>query len=927
MSFLYPELLLLALPAAWLLWRTSPAPSLRLLLRALLLGSLLLALAGPYAGGRSTGRDLVLVVDRSRSMPGGAAATVTEMAELLEQQAQAGDRLAVLSFGAEVALEREPGPAFAFDGFRGTPDPDGSHLADALDQALALIPENRPGSILLLSDGEFHGASPEDAARRAALRGVRLDVRGAGHPVGVDVAVDALELPESVGLGEPFQFAGWVRSDRAVEVGWRLLRGEEVIARGRRELRRGLNHLRFRDLGRAPGLARYRLLLEADGDRVPENDRGLGVTRVEGRRPLLLVNDDGGDGRLAVALREAGMQVETRRPEELPQGDPAFLESYSAVVLENVAVGRLGRLAEAVARQVEDLGGGLMVTGGQASFGVGGYYQSALDPVIPVTMEVRIEHRKMALALAVVLDRSGSMSASAGQGLTKMDLANAGAMEAARLLGPIDEVSVIAVDSEAHTVVGLRPVDDPAAILDQISGIQSMGGGIYTYTGLLAAAHQLERARATNRHIILFADAADAEEPGEFRQLLKQLTEERSTTVSVVALGTPSDSDASFLREVAQRGGGEVYFTTSPQELPRLFAQDTLLAARSSFVDQPTGTVATPGMMAIGAAGAGPWAPLPGYNLTYGRPGAATGVRTTDEYAAPVAATMQAGLGRSAAYTGQVDGEFGVADADWPEVAQTLVTLARWLVGQEPPGEYFPSVRREGREAVLSVEVDRERAPGAAAETLIARMVRPDGSSLPVPLAPVAGDRFEARVPLGGEGVYRFAAQTADGEPIPLAPLAVPYSPEFEPRLDPGEGVKVLGQLARIGRGRLNPPLHEALQGERSGRATRPMALWFALAALFLLLAEILWRRWYETSAPRRRPAPPLEDATPETAAARSPRPAAGPSPPATTRAKPPAPTEGSAAAPVEASAEEPKQAPAPSLNQTLSALKRKRRS
>lgn len=854
MSLLTPELLLLALPATWALLRTTRPRSVRFLLRALGAAALLLALAGPYGGGRSTGRDLVLVVDRSRSMPGESGASVAELARLLGDSASSGDRLAVLSFGADVVLELPLGRSFELPGSGAQVDRDGSHLADALDHALALIPEHRPGSILLVSDGEFHGADPEDAVRRASLRDVRVDVRGADGGAGSDVAVERIDLPESVAVGEPFQFSGWVRSDRAADARWQLLRGDTVISSGSVALRRGSNRLLFRDLAAAPGLAGYRLVVETDGDGAPENNRGLGVTRVDGRRPLLLVNPAGAAGRLTVALREAGMEVDVRSPGTLPNRAPGWLEGYAGVVLEDVSATSLESVLPGLAAQVRDLGAGLLMTGGPAAFGVGGYHRSALDPLLPVTLEVRIEHRKMALAMAIVLDRSGSMAVAAEGGRTKMDLANAGAIEAVSVLGPLDEVAIVAVDSDAHVVVPLRPVDDLLAISRRISGIESMGGGIYTYTGLRAAAEELEGAQAGTRHVILFADANDAEEPEGCAELLAQLRDERRTTVSVVALGSTSDSDAAFLREVAARGGGQSYFTRSAAELPRLFAQDTLLAARSSFVEELTASVSTSALLAIsGSAQAGPWAAVPGYNLTYLRPGAAAGVLTTDEYGAPLVATMQAGLGRSAAFCGQVDGRFGVAHGDWPLVASALVTLARWITAQEPPEGWFASVRRDGTQALVSIELDRQARAESGAEPLFVQVVRPDGSRQSVPLEPAAGDRYHARISLGGEGVYRLAAATASGDMLPLAPQAVPYSPEFEPRTVPDEGARTLGRLARIGRGRLNPTVPEILAGSREGRASQSLTSWFVGAALLLILAEILWRRVLEGRwAPRR---------------------------------------------------------------------------
>ena len=176
----------------------------------------------------------------------------------------------------------------------------------------------------------------------------------------------------------------------------------------------------------------------------------------------------------------------------------------------------------ALARYVTDLGGGLLLTGGGASFGVGGYFKSALDQYLPVSMEIRNEHRKLSLAMAVALDRSGSMAVPAGDGRTKMDLANLGTCAAIQTLGPFDEVGVIAVDSAPHIVSPLTSAKDKDSICEQVRGIQSMGGGIFTYTALVTAAKMVQESEKGTRHIVLFADAADAEEPGDYQRLLEK---------------------------------------------------------------------------------------------------------------------------------------------------------------------------------------------------------------------------------------------------------------------------------------------------------------------------------------------------------------------------------------------------------------------
>jgi hypothetical protein len=152
----------------------------------------------------------------------------------------------------------------------------------------------------------------------------------------------------------------------------------------------------------------------------------------------------------------------------------------------------------------------------------------------------------------------------------------------------------------------------------RILSIESMGGGIFVFEALAAAADMIKGAKAQTRHIILFADAADAEEPGAYADLLFHCRD-AGITVSVIGLGTPLDSDAELLKDVARRGGGNVYFTNDPGSLPALFAEDTFVVARSAFVEDVTPFAFTPGLLALTGRAFGTPPPVGGYDLTYSR--------------------------------------------------------------------------------------------------------------------------------------------------------------------------------------------------------------------------------------------------------------------------------------------------------------------
>lgn len=852
MGFLYPELLLLLLPAAWLAWRWRDESRATNAVRGLVVLLLGLALAGPYLRTAAAGRDLVVVVDRSRSEPAGSDAQALELITMAEGQRGAADRVGVVSFGHAPVVERLPSAGDRFSGFAREVDRDGSDLGAALTTALELIPAGRAGSILLLSDGENNGADPVDVARRARARGIRIDTRATLRPERADLSIERVELPEEVAVGEPFQFSVWVRADARVESEFTLNRGGRTLSSGRRVFEQGLNRLVFRDRLEHSGTARYDVALAADDDRVPENNHGIGVVRARGAPALLVVNEDGAEDSLSAALKKAGLDVRVAAAESAPL-ERVELTAFRAVVLENVAAARIARGIPALRDFVVERGGGLLLTGGRASFGAGGYYKSPLDPLLPVSMEMRQEHRKQAVAMAIALDRSGSMSMPIGNGLQKMDLADLGTVAAVELLSPLDSVAVIAVDTEPHVVQALAPVEHPAEITSKVRRIQSQGGGIFCYTALVAAAAQLADAPQGNRHILLFADASDAKEQEGCDALIDQCVK-AGMTLSVIGLGKESDCDGDFLKDIARRGGGQAQFSDDPADLPRLFALDTLTAARATFVEEPTAVTLLPDLFAMGEITAGGFPDLAGYNLTWLRPGATAGAVTTDEYAAPIVAFHHESLGRVATFAAQVGGRYGGAVVAWPGFATLFSTLARWLVGEEEPQEYFASVRREGKSGVVSVELDRSIDPNPDTSRLEARIETPDGKVAALPLEPVGADRFEARFPLSEAGVTLGVVRLAKERFVTLPPLALPYSPEFERSLDPGAGERTMREIARESAGMVAPAAADLFRGEREGSATRVIAGDLAAAALLLVLLEIAARRlmlWGSIALPR----------------------------------------------------------------------------
>jgi Mg-chelatase subunit ChlD len=844
-----PLWMLLALPLLAGLLR-FPFPS-RLLngLRLAFILLLVAAAAGLEIRLPSRAGTLVVVVDRSRSMPPGSDASHKELIDLLQASMHAEDRLAVVSFGQSASVERG-GETGKFPGFTHDVGPDASSLADGLDTALALIPRDAPGRILVLSDGRWTGRDPGSVTGLAANRGVSIDYRHRSRSAAGDVAIALVDAPVSVAPGEGFLITAWVQSPGDQEVNFEVTRGTTVIASGSKKLTAGLNRLTFRDRASGSGSQAYRIRITSSGDDpVPENNTARALVGVSGPRPILHLTPGKSSG-LTTLLQAGGLNVRAMPPEQF-NFTLEELAGHSAVILENVPAEKIGtRGMETLAEWVRASGAGLMITGGKQSYGPGGYYKSPLEPILPVSLELRQEHRKLALAIVVALDRSGSMALPVAGGKVKMDLANLGTAQVLDMLGPLDEFGCFAVDTKAHEIVGLGPVKDKAGLRDRILRIRSEGGGIYVFEALTASADMIQHAKAGTKHIVLFADAADSEEPGKYEELLEK-TKKAGITVSVIGLGSPKDKDAKLLEDIARRGGGRLFITDKPEELPRLFAQDTFVVARSAFLEDPVRMKPSAGLAALAGRSFALDRAIGGYNLTYLRPEATLGAAAVDEYQGPVVASWQAGAGRVLCYTGEADGQFAGGFAKSPETGEFYSSLARWTAGQQGALGDGMAVTQELRNGVnrvrLHLDPERKADPFAGVPQLRTLRAKPGESprTETVPLSWAGPDTLIAEIPLEGDETALSTASVPGQKPQSLAPVCLPYSPEFAPT---PAGDEDRGRIALEKLGRATGGVERIeLSGIWADLPKLPrrisLAPWLLLAAVILILLEVLERR------------------------------------------------------------------------------------
>lgn len=847
----YPEALLLVVPASMAWWWLARDGAGRWW-RALGLLLLVIAAARPSLRQAEMGADVIVVLDRSLSM-GDARAAQQELIELIADQRESSDRLGVVVFGDGAQLAQGPRE-------RGLPKlaelaavPDGaSSMSEALQMAGALVPPGRTARLVVHSDGETTGSGLRTVIAELAGRGIVVDVVRVERAPLPDAAVLRIDAPDSLRLGESFLATARFSSDGAGARKYTIKRNGRLLTQGTVELGPRPVTVTFADRPSQPGVARYTVTLDAAADAVPQNNQTEAFVQVLGGERILVVGGAATKaGNVARAAEAAGFEAVS-----VPAGPVTLgqLMGYDAVVLEQVPAEELTLAGmEAVARWVSDFGGGLLFTGGPAGFGAGGYHKSPVERVLPVSMELRDQNRRLGAALAVALDRSGSMMAEAGRGQTKMDLANAGTVAAVELLSPIDEIAVYAVDVDPHEIIPLQRVRNKSSLVGKVKDIESTGGGIYVYNALVAAGRALLGSDRATRHLVLFADADDAEEPGDYVKLLADYRA-AGITVSVIGLGTDKGMDAQLLKDVARLGGGRVHFAAEAKDLPRVFAQETVLMAQTSWNKNPVRLKRQAELARLLPAVpelAGEWPEVGGYNVNWAKDRAMVLATAPGDPTVPAVAAWWAGTGRAVSMAFDIDGKHSGGLLDWSGYAPLMSSLLRWTAGADAADMGALYAERDGRNVALRLELDPEQRDRWPAQPPVVKLIdvkSPDTEPRTVTLLPVDNGVYEGRYTLADAAavipVTRLvpAGSRQRGRAIVGPVTALPYHPEFEPRTGRAGG-EILADLAVRTGGVTRADVTGVFDIKGAPLGMKDMSVYVLALALLVLFAEIAVRR------------------------------------------------------------------------------------
>jgi uncharacterized membrane protein len=799
LTFEQPLLLLLLIPIGILVlltWRRMSLPfprsqSYLILASRLALFTLIIsALAGATLSLPISRQAVVFVGDISDSTTPQRAFIEQWINDAIRHK-RTDDQVGIVAVGRNALVEQSVRTQIDFSQFESTPDTNYTDLAAGLRLAAAILPRDSERRIVLLSDGQ---QNLEDALQEAQLlqqQGIRLDVVPLPTFTGPEARIDGLNAPSILHINERFLLHARFFSTVAQRVTLRLYLDQALLLQQSLQLSGGAQEITFSLSAPPAGFHTYRITMDAPLDTISQNNQAAAFVNVQGPPQVLIIEGrpDAGHN-IAAALKATHIDVSVGTAADVPitlEG----LVNYNAVVLADVPAADLGSTRMLVLQSfVRDLGRGLVVSGGENSYGLGGYANTPLEATLPVKME--IPQHKDTPTIAVVLIIESLENAS------EVNISKEAAKGVVSLLTPRDYLAVSAAFGSLAIPMG--HVINKTAIDQTIDTMAPDDPSTYQQD-LVTAETALLHTDAKIKHVILLGDG-DATD-SYAKQVLKMASEHIS--VSVVGTNIGSYDDLTMMQQIAAWGKGRFYRADNPNAIPQILLDETRQAARRAIIEEPfVPAIIGPHPILTGLSSL---PQLTGYVAT--TPKAAAQIVLTSHLDDPVLAVWQYGLGRVAAWTSDALGLWTSNWLRWSDAARWWANLVTWTAST-PESQLIVNGEIAGGNGHIIVDLPPEASPTSGTvnqQQVQVKIIAPDLSQGTVTLQPTAPGRWEGNFPTTQVGAYllrvtwqaRSSANT--GSPSQLTTttgLVVPYSPEFS---NSGTDLRFLNLLAHTGGG------------------------------------------------------------------------------------------------------------------------------
>ena len=823
LSFIFPNalFLLFLIPLIIALaWIGPRRPNKRrflwgLALRSFLLIALILAIAGIQVQLETDILSTVFLLDVSDSVSVEQQQNGENLIAAAIQEMPPNDRAGVILFGKDALVDRLVIEGSALSDLTSVPITTQTNIADALQLALALFPNESAKRIILISDGQENlGIAVKQAELVAANQIELLYFPVQGGDSEVEVLLKKLEAPAEVLPGEQFQLDVSIHGTKPMPAILNIFNDGQLYESLEVNLLPGDNQFAIPIMAEDTGFHRFKAQIIPESDFRLQNNEFSSFVNVLGPSRILIVEGTQGEGtNLANALSSSEYIVETASSQSGLSANLQELNNYDTIILVNTPASALSPgIMEALQIYIRDLGKGFVMIGGENTYGAGGYIRTPIEESLPINMDVKSKELTSNLALILAIDKSGSMGrchcddpdlnqeyTRQEVGQPKVDIAKEAVMRSVSALGEDDYLGVVAFDEKANWALEPGQLASYSEIENAIGGILAQGQ-TNIWTGVEEAFKALRSIDAKRKHVILLTDGWT--HTGDLTSLVEEMSEE-GITLSVIAAGGGS---ADYLEALSETGNGRYYPAENILSVPDLFLKETVQSVGEYIIEEAFYPLPSNPGATLNGLDSLDLPSLLGYNGT--TPKTAARLDLITPKGDPLLATWQYGLGRSAAWTSDFKGKWAQSWVEWEGFPKFVSQLVGWVLPEKKSDLLTASVQLDGSNATITLRAQNESGQPINNLQSNALIVNPKLESTEIALEQSGPGEYQGTLEVDKTGTFmiRIGANNENFQSLgqQTLGLVVPYSPEYRvTNLD----LAKLVQLAEItGGGELNSP-------------------------------------------------------------------------------------------------------------------------
>lgn len=743
------------------------------------------------------------------------------------------DKTGVVAFGSDSLIDQFISKNSSFNKLETRPLGTFTNIENGLTTALSLLPQNNKKRIVLITDGEENEGSLNKIAPSLIEQNIDFKVFKLDKKQGDEVAVDSVNIPEKINLGDEFTVVTNITSTVVTSAKVTLYSGREKRGELNVNLQKGSNKFVFKDSADKGGFTSYKVVVEPEVDTEVKNNEYSAFTNVQDKPKILLIEDKNGEAaELEKTLINSKMDYKKINAAAAPR-NLEELTQYKTIITCNVHIDSLNKnFLNALDPYVKDFAGGFVATGGDEGFILGEYLNTPLEKVLPVYMDMRGKKAIPEMGLVLVIDRSGSMSGGNAQ-VKKIDLAKDAALKATDTLRDIDEIGVIAFDDQVEWAVQRQKASNRTDIKNKIGNI-TLGGGTTILPSLEEAYKSLKDSKTKIKHIILLTDG-QAEISG-YDPLIEKMKKEK-ITISTVAVG--KDADTALLKGIAKKAGGRYYYTDENTNIPRIFAKEIFMAANVYLNEREFTPILNSNHQILnGVLVDGKLPTLLGYVGSSPKEAARVILKSDEED--PILSVWQYGLGKAVAWNSDINGKWSKNYISWDKNIKLWQNIINWTVENYGDDSGHVDIKNEGSKGFITLTTKNV----SEDLTALAVVMLPDLTSKEVKLNASAPGTYSGSFDMKETGVYMVNVRQIKGGQVLVAlnsATALQYSPEYKIASQNTNSLDKI--ITEMGVSYIKSP-SEVFTGElKSVSSKTDLTPYFLCFALILFFLDILTRK------------------------------------------------------------------------------------